>query len=384
MPMSLPTWAGVGALVLTLVLSPLSCSEPPPPADGSTNRTLPPPAAEPSPSARPSLVRLDEHYESTTTPGDHVDALVFWSDGKERFWVIAAAKEGNHLNVYDATSGELLEQVGQSGRGALEFQRPHDMAVVDDLLLVAERDNGRVQILELPSLEWVGFLGVEELEVPYGIGILPTTDGRGGYDVYVGDNYAATGGDLTALARRIKRFRVGDLHDSTSTVFVGAFGDTTREGALFRVEVLTGDPEDEILLVAESASGEVKVYSREGSFLRTWRGGRSQKFEPEALALVRCPGKTYLMTSEDEFSMSIFRIFDPGSLELLGAFVGAATTNSDGLVADLRPLPNFPGGAVFASNDDRSVVAFSWLEIERATSLPSSCGASPAAGAPAG
>ena len=70
--------------------------------------------------------------------------------------------------VYDAETGERLRTVGGPGKGPLQFSRPNGIAVFGDVLFVVERDNHRVQALQLPDFSPLGMIGKDVLRVPYG------------------------------------------------------------------------------------------------------------------------------------------------------------------------------------------------------------------------
>ena len=85
------------------------------------------------------------------------------------------------------------------GRDPGSFDRPNGVAVVDDLVFVVERDNGRVQVLRLPGMESVATFGDDVLVRPYGITLFAagnhlTADSAGAaYRVFVTDDYGGHG-----------------------------------------------------------------------------------------------------------------------------------------------------------------------------------------------
>src|SRR5690606_34885177 len=155
--------------------------------------------------------------------------------------------------VYDGFTGAFVRHVGGPGAGAGQFDRPNGIAIADDLVFVVERDNRRVQVLKLPEMESVATFGDDVLQLPYGIWV--NADG-GRYELYVTDGYTAgedaDGEDilppLEELDRRVHRFA---FDGGTTARHLGAFGDTSPEGALRVVESLWGDVANNRLLVAE-------------------------------------------------------------------------------------------------------------------------------------
>src|SRR3546814_16683599 len=102
-------------------------------------------------------------------PDDNIDSPAAWAAPDGRVLVIATAKATDRLVVYDGATGEPLRHVGRSGAGEGEFDRPHGVAVVDELLFVVERDNRRVPVLRLPGVSPVASFGNDELDHAYGL-----------------------------------------------------------------------------------------------------------------------------------------------------------------------------------------------------------------------
>ncbi|MDX1636640.1 MAG: hypothetical protein R3281_01640 [Balneolaceae bacterium] len=90
--------------------------------------------------------------------------------------------------VYSAVDGSLFSRVGSSGREPGRFERPNGIFVIDDLVMVVERDNQRIQVLKLPDFTPLGLFTHEDIRLPYGI----TADRAAGainrYDVFTSDN----------------------------------------------------------------------------------------------------------------------------------------------------------------------------------------------------
>ncbi|HSN73120.1 MAG TPA: 6-bladed beta-propeller, partial [Steroidobacteraceae bacterium] len=117
----------------------------------------------------------------------NVDSVATWHEGADRHWLLATAKEGDVLHLFDAASGEFVRDIGKAGTGPGEFDRPNGITVIDDLLVVVERDNRRVQVLSLPDFRPLAVFGADQLIKPYGIYVRPLGDDR--FEFYVTDNY---------------------------------------------------------------------------------------------------------------------------------------------------------------------------------------------------
>jgi 3-phytase len=142
----------------------------------------------------------------------------------------------------NAESGELICKFGKPGSDKGEFQRPNRIAVIDDWLLVVERDNRRVQVFHLPDFTSYGFFGEQHLKKPYGIAIYQQKPDI--FSVYVTDNYD-TSSDHTPpdseLGERVKVFQLELRNGYVHTKFLNFFGDTEGNGILHKVESIALD-----------------------------------------------------------------------------------------------------------------------------------------------
>ena len=100
-----------------------------------------------------------------------------WTAPDGSVWLIATAKATDKLAVYDGDTGLTRMATGGSGAKPGEFRRPNGIFVADDLVFVVERDNRRVQVLALPSLQPLGHFGEAQLQAPYGLWVEKTADG---------------------------------------------------------------------------------------------------------------------------------------------------------------------------------------------------------------
>ena len=100
-------------------------------------------AASPTPPAR-TVATVAEAFVSPLTPADNIDSPATWRTPDGQIWLIATAKATDKLVVYDGSTGRHLRDVGATGTGLGQFDRPNGIAVTDDLLWIVERDNHRV------------------------------------------------------------------------------------------------------------------------------------------------------------------------------------------------------------------------------------------------
>lgn len=351
-----------------------------------------PDAAAPAPVVAPTgtdastardVATVAEAFLTPMTPEDNIDSPASWTTPEGQVWLIATAKATDKLVVYDGQTGTKLRDVGSLGTAPGQFDRPNGIAVVDDLVLIVERDNHRVQVLQLPGFTPLGVFGTDDLRKPYGLWV--NKQGNG-YDVYVTDSYDAgedaQGNDvlppLAELDKRVRRYALTVQGGKAQATLTASIGDTTEAGALRVVESIWGDPANDRLLVAEedeTYASELKVYTLEGRFSGATFGRDAFQAQAEGVMLRTCGKDGWWITTEQGKQRSVFHLFDRHSLKHVGAFQGNTVANTDGIWSMQAPSARFPHGALYAVHDDQGVVAFDWASIAKQVSLPLECGA---------
>ena len=337
---------------------------------------LPTARAEATAPARISEARINEAWISEDLAGEEMDSLAVWqrSDGPD--WLIASAKQGQRLLVFDAETGARIGAHGGPGSEPGRFQRPNGIAVAGDLLFVVERDGARVQVLRLPGFEPVGQFGQEELQTPYGLWL--DTRQAGAVTAYVTDSFMADFAkgvlpERARLAERVKRYRVAERDGKLEVRYLGAFGDTGEDGALRMVESIAGDIAHDRLLIADEdrrVGSTLREYSLDGRF----QGRSLPPFQSaaEGVVLWVCGQDGYWIAA-DQLDPTRFRVFERDSLAPAGAFSGARTANTDG-VALAGASARFPHGVLYALHDDTAVAAFDLGQVAQQLQLAPACG----------
>ena len=325
-----------------------------------------------------------EAFVTALTPADNIDSPAAWRAPDGTTWLLATAKEGERLVIYDGDSGATLRTHGSAGNSAGQFRRANGIFVSGNFVFVVERDNRRVQVLELPSLRTLGMFGDAELVQPYGLWLQPQGEGR--FDLLVTDAYMAgedaKGDDITPplaqLDHRVHRYAVGIDANGASARHVGAFGDTTEAGAIRIPESLWGDPAHDRLLIAEEdtvTGTAVREYDIAGKFRGRTIGLGTFKAQAEGIALWSCPnGSGYWLATDQFKDHSLFHVYDRVSLEHLGAFAGNTVSNTDGVWLQQAATTRFPDGVFYAVHDDQAVGAFDWRDIAGKLGLRTNCG----------
>lgn len=332
-------------------------------------------------------VVVPEAFTSPATPHDNIDSPAAWAAPGGATWVLATAKEGKGLVVYDGDTGATLRTVGTEGPALGQFSRPNGVAVHGDRVFVVERDNRRVQVLSLPDFAPLASFGEGELHKPYGLWVREHASGL--LEVLVTDAYMAgedARGDevpppLDQLDRRIQRYLVRFEGGRVEAVNAGHFGDTGAAGAIRIPESLWGDVANDRLLVAEEdlrVGTALREYSLAGEFRGRTLGEGLFKAQAEGIALWACEDGSGAWIATDQFKdRSLFHVFDRKTLAPLGAFAGEVTANTDGVWLHQAPTARFPAGVFYAVHDDMAVSAFDWRDIARALALPETCHGKP-------
>lgn len=337
-------------------------------ADAAGEAATEMPASATSPAA-PALI--EEAFLTIREEAGNVDSVATWHGPDGQHWLIATAKEGNVLQVFDAATGESLQRVGETGDGPGQFSRPNGIGVIDDLVVVVERDNTRVQLFALPGFEPLGSFGRDQLRRPYGVWLQRMTDGA--YRAFVTDAYETVDEQMppdAELGERIKQFRFTVGEDGVSAKHERSFGATDGEGVLRKVESLYGDPVTGRLLVADEDAVDIKLYDFGGRFQGAIMGADIFEHEPEGIALYACAdGSGYWFTTDQDTRINRFHVFTREVLDYVGSFGGPVTRNTDGVWLTQTAMPGFPAGTFYAVHDDGNVAAFDLSRIFGALSL---------------
>lgn len=362
----------VAAIASMLAILTSACTTLRPSAPESATATQP---------AAPALRTVLERYVSPESAQDELDSLATWPTEDGHTWLIATAKSTHRLVVFDADTGERLRDVGGEGKAPGEFQRPNGIAVYGDMVFVVERDNRRVQVLSLPDFTPVGTFGEKELRSPYGVWLTETEPGE--LEVYVTDSfmYGKKFDEVPPLAeldQRVRRYRVKlDQAGRLRAQYAGSFGDRTQDAALRMVESIAGDPANDRLLIADEDrrhESTLREYSFSGKYTGRSLPQDSFAAEAEGVALWACGEEGGYWIAVDQLApLTIFHLFDRATLEPRGSFEGETTAHTDGVALHAATTAAFPGGALFAVHDDKSVSAFDLAEVARVLGLSPSC-----------
>ncbi|MDR7191607.1 phytase [Luteimonas terrae] len=325
---------------------------------------------------------VGEAWRSSAHADDELDSLATWPTPEGGTWLIATAKRSHQLRVFDADTGAMLRTVGARGAMPGKFDRPNGIAVHGDLVFVVERDNHRVQVFSLPDFTPLAAFGADTLRSPYGLWVNEVAPDI--FEVYVTDSFMdgadhAQVPDLASLDQRVRRFRF-EAHDGASpkATALGSFGATDAQTALRIVESIAGDAAHDQLLIADEDvrhNATVHVYTLKGAYTGRRLPAGTFEAEPEGIALWSCSvDGGYWVVADQLRPRTVFRIFDRAQLTPAGSFVGAHVAGTDGIALHPSPTARFPSGALFAVDNDASVVAFDLRDVTTALQLDPDCG----------
>ena len=327
-----------------------------------------------------SPVTIQERYITALEPEANIDSVAV-APGRPAL-LFATAKATDVVKVFDASTGSALVELGGKGPLPEHYRRPNGVAVADDLLVIVERDNRRVNVRSIPDYRVLATFGEEELRSPYGVWVQAL--GTGDYRLYVTDAYEMPDESVPPdeeLDERVKSYRLAVARNASGEAtaaeahFEKAFGETESPGALRVVESIFGDPAHDRLLIAEEDESPVtglviKVYDLEGRFTGEQVGKGIFEAQAEGIALYACDdGSGYWLSTDQAVERTVYHVFQRQSLQHAGAFTGETTANTDGVWLVTDGVPGFEGGAFFAVHDDQAVSAFDWLEIVAALDL---------------
>ena len=304
------------------------------------------------------ICEVPEYFVTESRVSLDVDSIAIWHGKGGQHWLIATAKRGHVLPVYDAATGEFIKDIGVPGTRRGELQRPNGIAVIDDLIFVVERDNKRLQIFSLPEGRSLGFTDGGIMQRPYGIAVMQG-DAQD-YIVYITDDFNAAG---KSGPKRVHIYRVKMQRDKAEISFVRTFGDQQGPGVLTKVESIVIDQENGRLIIADEhrTQKNLKIYTLSGDFVGEILGEGLFEYEPEGIALYQTGLKSgYIIATDQDRVGNKFYLFDRQTFAHVGTFKGNLVRNTDGVAVTNRAFGPFKSGAFYAVHDNGSICAFDW------------------------
>jgi 3-phytase len=333
-------------------------------------------AQESAPASHPvSPPTVRQAWASSGGTYDNTDSLATCHDPAGRVLLLATAKKGNRLDVFEAQTGRHLGSFGMAGTRRGQLQRPNGVVTVDfqnvqqasagrpesrqEFVLVIERDNHRIQAFRPGSWECLGIFAEASLTKPYG-GAVSYDNGEA--FLYVTENDVPPG-------KTIKVFRLRfDARQATGE-FVRDLGDAEGPGAIHKPESIAVDDRLDRVLICEEAPGRkgVRVYTRAGKFTGQIFGQTEVVGDPEGIVVMDQPGDGVVMLTDQQPTITIWHAFDRRTLQHMGCWTGEPViTNTDGICVYEGRLGPFVLGALFAVNDDKDIRGYDLRSVLKA------------------
>lgn len=303
---------------------------------------------------------IEETMMSVWDLKDNVDSPAFYQDDNNN-WIIATMKESDGVIIYEAVSGDVLRKFGESGTGELQFERPNGIWVIDDMMLIVERDNQRVQVISLPDFKFLGYIAQDKLRNPYGLSVHKEDEK---YELYITDQYENEDESIPAdnlLDKRVLHYRFWMSDGSLQSEFVRYIGETEGEGVLHTVESIYADPENNNLLIAEETEAytHIKIYDLEKGTYIKGIGKDLFKYQAEGIALYDCGnGKGFWFLTDQFTGDNTFHIFSRKDFEYITSFRSEHTKNTDGVWLTQNEFENHPKGSFIMVNNDGGIGAY--------------------------
>lgn len=317
------------------------------------------------------LLTVKQTWASTgSTPAetDSVTAAVL-PDGNVR--VFATSKTGDRIEIFDGNDGKLIENLGTTGRGQLEFSRPNGIVTVrlpsagrgdatapssylDTFVVVIERDNARIQAIWAHNLKPAGTFGENELTRPYGAAVSYTSEG---VFLYVTE-------DKVPAEERVKVYQLRLVKGKLEGRFVRSFGDAGTGEIRTPESICVDDANKRVYICDEDDRPQgrkpnVKVYSLDGKFTGTTFGDGLIQGDPEGIVILTEGEGGYVILTHQEKALTTWHVFDRKTLKPVTSFTGAPKiANTDGIAILQHTWGPFPAGAFFAVNEDMEVRAY--------------------------
>jgi len=314
---------------------------------------------------------VPEAWRTDSFAQAELDSLTFWQDPSgSQHRLYASGKGIDTIFVFDAKTGDYIESLGTTGFELGSFGYPNGLATMGDMVLVVERDNARIQVLNAANGQPVRTFGEELLKAPMGIALYESDEDT--YEIYVTDNFIIDDKDPTVAARRHKlrviRYTVYVQENGTLDVRNrGGFGDDAGPGMLLNIESIAVDSENDRVFIADEAEDTVKVYNLKGEFQNQIIGGGLMEGDSEGIAIFEdsdAPGGGYFIATDQQRKATIFHVFSRDGVKHLGTFTGnPAIANTDGIAISSVPFGQFDTAAFYAVHDDQSVAAYSLEQI---------------------
>jgi 3-phytase len=249
-----------------------------------------------------------------------------------------------------------------------QFDFPDGIAVIDDVVIVVERERHRVQVLRLPDYQSLGFIGEEELIQPAGLYVYSVVPGY--YHLYITDesdpleDEPPTDGDAR---HRIKHYTFSVRNEVVKSVLSRSFGIVGDPGMpypdnltaiAFDPDALRSDNEEDFLRMNSWMPEEMDEPGAPGQY-------KTAEFRQVGLS----DSLEAAIQGYDRDKNSSFKLGGTVNYRYIESFSGTGGDRIDDNAMTRENFEDFPDELSYAVHEDGSVSSFAWKDI---TDVPSS------------
>jgi hypothetical protein len=195
-----------------------------------------------------------------------LNKIKWWYNNlSKEYWLFVLSQDCNKIFVINALSGKFIKSVGSSGDKVYELDKPVDMCIYEDYLLVLEEGNHRIQIFSLPDLKYISFLGEIELTNPKGIECIKVKKDKKEYCcIYVGDNLDNKPSRNKCYFRFIFEINNLGVYD-VETIRV----ESKDNGNIGKIENILFNSNTNNLLIVDNMKKDIKEYTFDNKYKKS-------------------------------------------------------------------------------------------------------------------
>lgn len=295
----------------------------------------------------PTPITKDYRYDDLL--GGTEDSVAVWvAPDPANSLLFVTHKKSNQLKAWNLNTQTILHVIGG-------FNRPNGVAVdqTDGMVYVTDRFNQRIVKYAISDI----LLGNYTPLLIFGHGIWTSKEPLG-----------------VAVYRNGTDVRIYATYIGSTPRFVRVF---TPEGVFLSewnlgtavLESIHVDSELGNVFVSDEAANNVRAYTLDGTFIRTFGDGLFGGLapDPEGIVVYKCNLTGYILVSDQ--GSNEFEIFDRQTFDSLARFKVDQAWDTDGITIMQQSSPAYPFGGFFAQSRDRYVEGVKWERIAAQTGM---------------
>ena len=235
----------------------------------------------------------------------NINKLKWWYNKySKEYWLFVLSNDSNKIFILNALSGKYIKSLGAYGDKVGEFDKPIDMVIYDDYLMVLEKDNHRVQVFSLPELIYIGFIGEIELSNPQCIeSVKLKKNDKEFCCLYIGDNLDNKPSRRKCYFRFIFEINKMGIYDIETLKI-----EPDNKGELGLIESIKFDSVNDNLFIVDKLAKDIKIFNFENNYKETiLKDGF--KGEPGDIDLVKDTNRGMLFVGDFSRLDNFFHIY---------------------------------------------------------------------------